>query len=74
MTTQAKNNIHKPLKKMNLHTQLSTSIDLEPNIVTQALKDPKWRQAMSEKYDALAKNGTWQLVPPDTRQNLVGCK
>ena len=43
---------------MNLHTQLSTFIDLEPNIITQALKDPKWRQAMSEKYDALAKNGT----------------
>ena len=27
-----------------------------------------------EEYDALVKNGTWALVPPDTSQNLVGCK
>ena len=47
---------------MNLHTQLSTFIDLEPNIITQALKDPKWHQAMLEEYDALVKNRTWQQV------------
>ena len=29
---------------------------------------------MSEEYDALEKNGTWELVLSDTSHNLVGCK
>jgi hypothetical protein len=74
MTTRAKNNIHKPITKMNLHTQLSKSNGLEPTTVTKALLDPKWRKAMSDECDALVKNGTWELVPPDSTQNIVGCK
>ena len=42
--------------------------------MTQALKDPKWRQAMSKEYDALVQNGTWELIPADSMQNLVSCK
>ena len=42
--------------------------------MTQALKDSQWRQAMSEEYDVLVKNGTWELVPPDPSHNLIGCK
>lgn len=74
MTTRAKNNIHKPIRKLNLHTQLSKSNDLEPTTVTQALKDTKWRRAMSEEYDALVRNGTWELVLPDSSHNIIGCK
>ena len=37
MTTRAKNNIHKPLHKMNLHIQLTKSNGLEPNVVTQVV-------------------------------------
>ena len=74
MTTRAKNNIRKPITKPNFHTQLTKSDDHEPPTLTQALKDHKWRRAMSEEYDALVKNGTWALVPPDSSQNLVGCK
>lgn len=59
MTTRAKNYIHKPIQKLNLNTQLRTPNDLEPTTVTQALKDPKWRWAMSEEYDALVRNRTW---------------
>jgi hypothetical protein len=51
---------------MNLHNQLSTAHDLEPNMVTQAPKNPKWRRAMSDEYGALVQNGTWHLVPPET--------
>ena len=29
---------------------------------------------MSEEYDALVRNGTWELVPSDGNSNLVGCK
>ena len=74
MITRAKNNIHKPLHKMNLHIQLTKSHDLEPTTMTQALKDSQWRQAMSVEYDALVKNGTWELVPLDPSHNLIGCK
>ena len=49
---------HKPIKKLNVTTQLPTKDDLEPTIVSQALKDPKWRQAMFEEYDAFVRNGT----------------
>ena len=29
---------------------------------------------MSEEYDALVRNKTWELAPPDGISNLVGCK
>ena len=46
----------------------------ELTCVSQALKDPRWHQAMSEEFDALLRNGTWDLVPRTADQNLVGCK
>ncbi|KAL6335439.1 hypothetical protein AAG906_029682 [Vitis piasezkii] len=46
MTTRAKNNIRKPIQKLNLSTQLSHPCDVEPTTVTQALKDPQWHRAM----------------------------
>jgi len=74
MQTRAKNNIHKPLTKLNLHTMLSQHSNLEPTTSTQALKDPKWHQAMSDKFNALIRNGTWQLIPANSTQNVVGYK
>lgn len=74
MTTQARNSIIKPIQKLNLHTQLVSSLSSEPTSVTQALKDSNWRKAMSEEYDALVRNGTWELVSPIGITNLVGCK
>ncbi|KAI9156543.1 hypothetical protein LWI28_008344 [Acer negundo] len=29
---------------------------------------------MSKEYDTLVRNGTWQLVPPDSSSNVVSCK
>lgn len=43
---------------LNLIAHLTTQDDREPTTATQALKDPKWCQAMSEKYDTLVQNGT----------------
>ncbi|KAK9074377.1 hypothetical protein SSX86_006975 [Deinandra increscens subsp. villosa] len=46
---------------------------LEPSTHTQALKDPLWRKAMDDEYNALLRNHTWELVAPTTRQP-IGCK
>jgi len=74
MTTRAKNNILKPIQKLNLHTQLISSPNSEPSTVAQALQDSNWRNAMSDEYNALIRNGTWELVSPTNVNNLVGCK
>ncbi|GKV14238.1 hypothetical protein SLEP1_g25140 [Rubroshorea leprosula] len=46
----------------------------EPKSFSEAIQDPKWRQAMKAEIDALEKNNTWTLetLPPDKR--LIGCK
>ncbi|KAK0591430.1 hypothetical protein LWI29_001639 [Acer saccharum] len=72
MVTRAKNNIHNPVQKLNIHTQIRSSADFELTTAAQALKDPKWRQAMSEECDALVRNGTWELVQLDKFINIIG--
>jgi len=74
MQIRAKNNIYKPINKLNLSTMLSTNSDLEPTAYAQALKNPKWHQAMSEEFNALIRIGTWKLIPFTSCQNVVGCK
>ncbi|XP_019159688.1 PREDICTED: uncharacterized protein LOC109156293 [Ipomoea nil] len=37
---------------------------LEPTTVSQAQRSPYWRNAMSEEFQALLRNDTWELVPP----------
>jgi len=74
MQIRAKNNIHKPINKLNLSTMLSINSDLEPTAYAQALKNPKWHQAMSEEFNALIRIGTWKLIPSTSYQNVVGCK
>ncbi|RVW81302.1 Retrovirus-related Pol polyprotein from transposon RE2 [Vitis vinifera] len=73
MTTRVKNNIHKPLTKMNLTIVLSQPSEIESHTVNQALTNPKWRQTMNDEFDTLVRNGTWELVPSISMQNLVGC-
>ncbi|XP_043704477.1 uncharacterized mitochondrial protein AtMg00810-like [Telopea speciosissima] len=51
-----------------------TSSDEEPTSYTSASKEPKWREAMSEEFHALLRNGTWKLVPYHSSMNLVGNK
>ncbi|XP_052296970.1 uncharacterized protein LOC127902192 [Citrus sinensis] len=43
MTTRAKNNITKPIQKLNLHTHKPTSQNVAPTSISQALKDHNWR-------------------------------
>ena len=74
MITRSKHNIKKPTQKLTLHTIKSSKSITEPSSSSQALKDPNWRKAMFEEYDALVRNGTWELVSPDCVTNLVGCR
>ncbi|GKU94613.1 hypothetical protein SLEP1_g8077 [Rubroshorea leprosula] len=73
MVTRAQNNIFK-LKQLfhTIPTPVTTS--LEPTCVSQALKEPIWRQAMFEEFTALVWQGTWELVPLNASQHLIGCK
>ncbi|RVW91741.1 Retrovirus-related Pol polyprotein from transposon RE1 [Vitis vinifera] len=61
IVTRSKHNIHKPIQKLNLTAQLQQPT-LEPTTVTQTLKDPKWRQAMSAEFDALLHRYKARLV------------
>ena len=55
---------------MNTQSYLS----LEPTCASQAYNDPMWRSTMTDEFNALIRNNTWELVPPSPDQNLVGCK
>jgi Reverse transcriptase (RNA-dependent DNA polymerase) len=45
-----------------------------PDSVEEAMKDPKWVQAMEEELNALYKNETWTLVKLPEGKKPVGCK
>lgn len=46
----------------------------EPQNLSEALEDNNWKQAMDAEYDALMKNKTWHLVPPQKGCNIIDCK
>lgn len=48
--------------------------DVEPTSFKQASKDPKWRAAMEDEFNALIRNGTWSLFLHSSHMNLVSCK
>ena len=73
MTTRSQNNIFKP-KHIYVTTKRPLPLSYEPFCVSQALKDPNWRMAMSEEFTALVRSGIWELVPPNPSQNVVGYK
>jgi hypothetical protein len=41
---------------------------------TEAAKDGKWRNVMDAEFLALQKNETWNLVPREAGQNVIGSK
>ncbi|PKA48247.1 Retrovirus-related Pol polyprotein from transposon TNT 1-94 [Apostasia shenzhenica] len=56
-------------------TALVASIHMpEHTCFTQASKDPAWCATMATEFDALLRNGTWDLVPRTPSMNIVGCK
>jgi len=83
MTTRSQNLIHKPYTftdgrvKYPPPQALTATIaahEDEPTCYSQASKNPEWRAAMNNEFDALLKNGTWSLVPFSPQMNVVGSK
>ena len=74
MVTRRKNNISKPNVKYNYVAALTSHSPAEPNTLTQALKDKRWRGSMSTEIDAFARNETYELVPCQPHYNVVGCR
>ena len=74
MKTRAKNNIRKPKHKLSLTVTANKLNKNEPTTIHQALKDENWSRASSLEFDALMDNKTWDLVPPQASQNIIGCK
>ncbi|XP_019082609.1 PREDICTED: uncharacterized protein LOC109125440 [Camelina sativa] len=71
MVTRSKNNIKKPSTKYGLHMVIQ---EMEPENLTQALQDKKWRGSMSTEYDAFIRNHTFDLVDRALATNIVGNK
>jgi hypothetical protein len=45
-----------------------------PTSHREALREPAWRDAMSDEFTALRQTNTWTLVPRPPCVNLVSCK
>ena len=73
MVTRSMNQIYKP-KQLHAVTKHPIPHSIEPSCVSQALRDPHWRWAMSEELTALMRHGTWALVSPPKHYNPIGCK
>ncbi|KAJ0919075.1 putative RNA-directed DNA polymerase [Helianthus annuus] len=47
---------------------------VEPTCFNEAVKDPRWVEAMNKEMEALYKNGTWTLVNLPKDRKAIGCK
>ena len=70
MITRSKVEIFKP-KIYQIYTQIQSSL---PKNTCEALKEPKWKKAIEDEYNALMKNKTWTLIPNSQSYKLVGNK
>ncbi|GKB39228.1 ribonuclease H-like domain-containing protein [Tanacetum coccineum] len=68
MVTRAKAGIFKLLERMNCHVTTTSPL---PRSHVHALRDPNWKEAMLDEYNALITNGTWVLVPRPANVNVV---
>jgi hypothetical protein len=73
--TRLQARIHKPKQYtygIVLYTYLSTFG--EPYNIQEALATPHWKVAMEDEYNALLRNKTWKLIPPQAGRNLIDHK
>lgn len=71
--TCSKNNIFKPKQIHHTTTHLLPS-PIKPTCVSQAFRDHNWCTTIFDEINAFLCNGTWELVPAEPNQNIVGYK
>ncbi|RZC20346.1 Retrovirus-related Pol polyprotein from transposon RE2 [Glycine soja] len=73
MTTRARNGIYKPNSKYfsNFHAMTTTTISPLPKDLASAIRDPNWKNAMLDEFNALVANKTWELVPRPPDVNVI---
>jgi hypothetical protein len=47
---------------------------VEPRNYQAAMSIPHWRAAMADEFQALLRNNTWRLVPPQSGINIIDSK
>lgn len=62
--TWYKNNIFNP-KRMYTASKHPLLENLEPSNFREAMKHAHWRKAIADEFEALIRNGTFSLVPPN---------
>jgi hypothetical protein len=45
-----------------------------PNSVQEAIKDPRWKNAMNEEMKSLQRNATWEVIDLPAGKKPVGCR
>jgi hypothetical protein len=53
--------------------QLATTSEESPTL-EHALVDKNWKHAMDVEFEALHRDKTWHLVPPQRGKNVLDCK
>jgi histone deacetylase 1/2 len=71
---RAQSGIHKPKQYIDGMIRYGLAATTEPTSVDNALVDENWKKAMDVEYDALMKNKTWHLVPPNYGHNIIDCR
>lgn len=73
MATRSTHGIFKPNPKYttNLHTTYTPHISPIPKDPVSAIRDPNWKSAMLDEYNALIDNKTWELVPRPSNVNVL---
>ncbi|KAJ0600540.1 putative RNA-directed DNA polymerase [Helianthus annuus] len=73
MQTRSQSGIFKPRQPMSLNTLTSPPISPLPKSHLAALSDPNWKNAMTNEYEALLANNTWELVPRPIDAPIIRC-
>lgn len=60
----------------NNHKAFVVALDneIEPRNYSEAMKDPRWKEAMAQELKALEANGTWTLEHLPPGKTPIGCK
>nr|CAD1835727.1 unnamed protein product [Ananas comosus var. bracteatus] len=81
-STATSGTVH-PIENFICHNNLSQSHkafvvaldeNIEPRNYSQAMKDPRWRDAMAQEINGLEDNGTWTVEDLPPNKKPIGCK